>query len=446
MFEQDTNLTSLTTFENLAQNIKEHFDGYVAQSSTAMKNEYSSKITQDLANLEKLSANVAQFYKSFRAILNNSLYEKFNNTDSDTSTWEIDAGLKHAITLLDKFYLTAQNLEIPEYTSKLSSLKTLQSDLDTVVNAYKHSNDAKAQSVKARAENLISILSTMTDEQIPTPDTGDTSAPIDLSAYLKSEDAAATYLTIADAAEKYAEINSLDNYVLGTEFDSTLAKYVTCEAMEKVCASKEDLKVQQDNVSKIAATYATKAELDKAVLTASGNGDIDLTSYLTVESAYDTYAQKSSLTDYLTVSNAADTYATKVALDDYATKTLLSTYATQGDLDNYALNSELSNYAKSADLDKYSLKSDVVSTEDTETSGKIASTDWVIAYVKSLLESQKSDESSGSAEDTKDTESSKDTETDTSGESSGSSDNSSTEESTENADTTQQTEQTEQSE
>ena len=132
------------------------------------------------------------------------------------------------------------------------------------------------------------------------------------------------FVTATDADGKYAKKTDLSQYVTASMADgkyaaqAALSDYLTTEAAASTYATKVQVAAMGDSIrsaraiadaalpkSEAASTYATKAELSQA----QGGGKVDLSSYLTRDDAYSTFAQNSFLDRKL------ELYATLEALN-----------------------------------------------------------------------------------------------------------------------------------
>ena len=185
---------------------------------------------------------------------------------------------------------------------------------------------------------------------------------VNLNNYLKKTDASSTYatktslndyLTELDAQSMYATKSSLSDYLKTSNASGT---YATKSSLsDYYTKSQVDSKISNVQTNVDLSDYYTRTEVDTKIANVNTGGSVDLSNYLTISNASNTYATKSdmqsmsssfagSLSDYLTISNASSTYATKTSLSDYLTTANASTtYATKTSLGDYYTKAEINN-------------------------------------------------------------------------------------------------------
>lgn len=172
-------------------------------------------------------------------------------------------------------------------------------------------------------------------------------------AYLTVSDAEETYLTKKDAQNTYAKVTDLPDLTSYITKEDVAGNYVSNTKLTEALNQVNESISKKQNI----LTPGTGISILNNVISTT----LDLTPYLTIESAASTYQPKGDylipvdLKPYLTIEDAANTYQlkgeylTSKDIDDvkaWASDTFqpLGDYALKEDLDNYVLSSVLNSY------------------------------------------------------------------------------------------------------
>ena len=176
----------------------------------------------------------------------------------------------------------------------------------------------------------------------------------DLSAYLTTASASATYQTLALMRTAYSIATNTyysASFCNGFFFQATNIKNVLTNTATTAYST-----------SYVNQYFQTIANMSSYITTATADATYqtiaDMVNYLTTASATATYATISSLSDYLTTASATATFATIASLNDYLTTASASaTYQTIADMANYLTSATASaTYQTIADMVNYQPK------------------------------------------------------------------------------------------
>lgn len=241
---------------------------------------------------------------------------------NDTVDIEIPAYYAiHQLELDQNYNLAGSSISVGKDTKLNTSYKTMTITLYQDVSKLKYQLNA-----------LNNVVGNEIGPKIKALEDAVTGGEIDLSGYLTTVDAAATYATKADLNtttdlitqlqnehKNFATKADLENIEVDITVDEALSSTSTNPVQNKVILAA----LQQEHTN-TANTYATKTDLSGLDSRVTAIEEVD-------------WATLRDLEGYLTTTDASNTYATKdsvTSLENNINQTLQESYATKTDLDN----------------------------------------------------------------------------------------------------------------
>lgn len=295
-----------TNSDNIATNttdiatIKHSLSSDESQISTNTTN--ISQNEQDIANLKKSSKELSDKVANLPAPDDAALLKL--HTIVDTNTHNIADNAQSITTINQKLAKMPTATDLATVTStatdaKNTATETKQQATDNATNiatltdkvskikqpdlsAYAKKSDLPADNSAQVSKNTTDIATNKTNISQNTTDIANLTNKVngihlpDLSPYLKSSDAATTYLTTATASETYAKLTD-----------------IPADKSADIAKNKQDIATINDKIKKLVVP--------------------DLSSYLTKTAADSTYAKKSDIPDtsnFITTTDADKKYAT----------------------------------------------------------------------------------------------------------------------------------------
>lgn len=242
-----TNSDNIATNTTDITNLKKSLSSDESQISTNTTN--ISQNEQDIVNLKKSSKELSDKIANLPAPDDAALLKLHNIVD--TNTHNISDNAQNITTINQKL-------------AKMPTATDLANVTSTATDAKNTATEAKQQATD-NATDIANLTNKVNNIHLP-----------DLSPYLKSSDAATTYLTTATASETYAKLTD-----------------IPADKSADIAKNKQDIATINDKIK----TFAVP----------------DLSSYLTKTAADSTYAKKTDIPDtsaFITTTDADKKYAT----------------------------------------------------------------------------------------------------------------------------------------